>query len=108
MSPVLGPDETSCYHSLIGVKVGRIDINIEVPLWSSYLAMSRQGHLEVVLHVMDYLKLKHSMHLAFDMSYPNIDQSVFQEYDWTDFMRVLESIPPNVPPLIGKEVDLFF
>ena len=59
------------------VEVGCIDINTKVSLLSSYLAMLRLRHSEAVLHVMDYLKLKHNLQLAFDLTYPNIDKSNF-------------------------------
>ena len=43
----------------------------------------------------------------FDLSYPKIDHSNFQECDWTDFYEVaVEAIPPNAPWPKGKEVDL--
>ena len=69
--------------------------------------MPRQGHLEVALHIMGYLKLRYNSRLAFDPSYPNIDHSNFWDCDWTDFYEgALEAIPPNTPPLRRKEVDL--
>ena len=37
---------------------------------SSHPAMPRQAHLEAVLHIMDYLKLKHNSRLKFKPSYP--------------------------------------
>ena len=69
--------------------------------------MPRQGHLEAVLHIMGYLKFGPKSRLVFDPSYPNIDHSYFLDCDWTDFYDgAVEAIPPNTPPLIGKEVDL--
>ena len=53
--------------------------------YKSYLAMPRQGHVEAMLHVMDYVKLGHNSRLAFDPSYPNIDHTTFQECGWKDF-----------------------
>ena len=90
VSPVLGPEEASYYKPLIGVmrwmiEIERIDINTEVSPFSSYSAMLRQGHLEAVLHIMGYLKLRHNSRLMFDPSYPNIDHSNFWDCDWTDF-----------------------
>ncbi len=37
------------------VELGRIDIMTEISMLSSYLAYSRDGHLEAALHVMGYL-----------------------------------------------------
>ena len=43
------------------VELGRIDIGIEVSLLlSSHLALSREGHFEADIHMMGYLKHKHS------------------------------------------------
>lgn len=38
------------------VDIGRVDINLEVSMMSSHLALPRQGHLEAVLHMFGYLK----------------------------------------------------
>ena len=62
---VLEPEEASYYQSLIRVMKWMVekmctDMNNKVFLLSSYLAMSRQEHLEAALHVMSYLKLKHN------------------------------------------------
>ena len=74
---------------------------------SSQSAMLRQGHLEAVLHIMGYLKVRHNSRLMFDPSYPDIDHSNFQEYDWTDFYEcAVEAITPNAPLLTGNQVDL--
>ena len=48
----------------------------EVSIVSSHLAMPMQKHLEAMLHIMGYLKLKHYSRLALDPSYPNIDQRI--------------------------------
>ena len=62
---VLGPPEASYYQSSIEVmrgiiKIGYININTKISMLSSYLATPRQGHLEAVLCIMDYLKLKNN------------------------------------------------
>ena len=55
-SPELGPDAVSYYLTIIGilrwmVEVGRIDIMTKVLLWSSHVALPREGHLEAAVHV---------------------------------------------------------
>ena len=65
ISPVVGPDEASHYQSSIGVMSGRIkighnDINTKLYLLSLHLAMPRKGHMETALHIMGYLKLRHT------------------------------------------------
>jgi hypothetical protein len=74
---------------------------------SSYLSCPREGHLENALHIMGYLRLKHNSRLVFDPTYPDIDQTAFPSYDWTEFYgNMEEAIPPNMPPPLGKDVDL--
>jgi hypothetical protein len=74
---------------------------------SSYLACPHEGHLENALHVMGYLRLKHNSRLIFDPTYPDIDQTAFPSFEWTEFNGdVEEAIPPDMPPPLGKDVDL--
>jgi hypothetical protein len=106
----LDPDCSSFYQHLIGVmrwmvELGRIDIATEVSMISSYLACPREGHLENALHVMGYLRLKHNSQLIFDPTYP--DQTTFPSFEWTEFYgNMEEAIPPDMPPPLGKDVDL--
>ncbi len=89
------------------VELGCIDIATEVSMLSSYLACPREGHLKNALHVMGYLRLKHNSRLIFDPTYPDIDQTAFPSFDWMEFYGdVEEAIPPNMPPPLGKDVDL--
>jgi hypothetical protein len=89
------------------VELGRIDIATEVSMLSSYLACPRDGHLENALHIMGYLQLKHNSRLIFDPTYPDIDQTAFPSFDLTKFYGNLEElIPLNMPPPVGKDVDL--
>ena len=45
---------------------------------------------------MGNLKLRHNSRLLFDTLNPNINQSNFWEFDWTDFYEgEVEAIPPN-------------
>jgi hypothetical protein len=109
---LLDPDCSLFYQHLIGVmrwmvEFGRIDIATEVSMLSSYLACPRKGHLENALHVIGYLRLKHNSRLIFDPTYPDIDQNAFPSFEWMEFYgNVEEAIPPNLPPPLGKDVDL--
>jgi hypothetical protein len=108
----LDDDCSSFFMHLIGVmrwmvELGRIDIATEVSMLSSYLASPREGHLEAALHIMGYLRLKHNSRLIFDPTYPDIDHTTFPTYDWTEFYGdVDEAIPPDMPPPLGKDIDL--
>jgi hypothetical protein len=111
-SDLLDPDCSSFYQHLIGVmrwmvELGCIDIATEVSMLSSYLACPRKGHLENALHVMGYLQLKHNSRLIFDPTYPDIDQTAFPSFEWAEFKgNMEEAIPPDMPPPLGKDVDL--
>ncbi len=74
---------------------------------SFYLTCPRKGHLENALHVIGYLRLKHNLPLIFDPTYPDIDLTAYPSFDWTEFYGdVEEAIPPDMPPPLGKDVDL--
>ena len=80
VSPVLGPNEASCYESLTGVmrwiiKIGCININTGESLLSTHLAMPRQGLFEAALHIMGFLKLRHNS--MFDPFHWDIDHCNF-------------------------------
>jgi hypothetical protein len=112
LSDILDPECSSFYQHLIGVmrwmvELGHIDIATEVSMLSSYLACPREGHLENALRVMGYLQLKHNSRLIFDPTYPDIDQTAFPSFEWTEFYgNVEEAIPPDMPPPLGKDVNL--
>ena len=80
--------DASYYQSLIGilrwmVELGRVDMNVEVSMMSSHLAMPGQGHLEALYHIFGYLKAHHNGEMPFDPSYPEIDTSQFVRQDWS-------------------------
>ena len=79
----------------------------EISMLSSYLAYPREGHLETALHVMVYLRFKHKTRLIFDQTYPDIDLTAFPQYEWMEiYSNVEEAIPPDMPPLLDKDLDL--
>jgi hypothetical protein len=89
------------------VDVGPINIVTEVSMLSSYLACPHEGHPEKALHVMGYILLKHNSCLIFDLTYPYIDQTAFPSFEWMEcYGNVEEAIPPDMPPPLGKDVDL--
>ncbi len=83
------------------------DIGCPISITLLSTSDAREGHLESALHVMGYLRLKHNSRPIFDPTYPDIDQTAFPSFDWTEFYgNVEEAIPPNMPPPLGKDVDL--
>ena len=78
------------YMHLIGmlqwmVEIGRVDILTEVSLMLSHMAMPCEGHLDAVLHIFGYLKIKYNSRMAFDPTVPYYEDTSFQECDWKEF-----------------------
>jgi hypothetical protein len=111
-TPELDATHASFYQTQIGVlrwcvELGRIDIITEVSELASYLALPREGHLEAVFHLFNYVEKRHNARIVFDPSYPLIDMTSFKECDWKAFYgSVKEAIPRNAPTPRGKDVDL--
>jgi hypothetical protein len=71
ISRELDVEMASRYQQLIGVlrwmvKIGRVDILHEVAIMSQYLAMPRQGHLDMVYGIFSYLMKHEHSRLVFD------------------------------------------
>ena len=71
------------------------------------MAMPREGHMDAVFRVFAYLKARHNSCMVFDLTYPSIDKTNFQEHEWKRlYGDVKEAIPSNCPKPLGREVDL--
>ena len=101
----LGPELASHFLQLIGilhwaVKIGHINIYLEVSLLSQYQASPHLGHLEAAYHIFRYRKKHLDMGcLAFDPKAPDInEQHFYNNADWKEFYgNVEEELPPNMP-----------
>jgi hypothetical protein len=65
VAPVLDLQAASFYQTQIDVlrwcvELHRIDVIIEVSELASYLTMPREGHLEAMFHLYDYLEKRHN------------------------------------------------
>ena len=105
MSPELGTTEASYFMSLIGilrwiVKLGRVDVCLEVSMMISHMAMLREGHLTEVLHIFSYLCKYHNAEMIFDPSDPYIDASKYKRNDWASskfgHIKGKEELPSNM------------
>jgi hypothetical protein len=81
------------------VKLGRIDILLEVSLLSSHLALPRDGQLQQVYHVFMYLKINSNCTIAFYPTPPHINESRFVQCDWHDFYRDEKAPNPGDAPV---------
>jgi hypothetical protein len=112
ISPELSAEVANWYQSAIGVlrwaiELGRIDIVTEVSMLASQMALPREGHLVAVLRIFSYLKKHHNSRIAFDPTYPEIDQSQFPRKDWRRFYdNAEEPLPPNAPKPLGKPITI--
>ena len=66
MSPELDSKQANYYQSQIGVlhwivKLGRVDIQTEVSMLASQMALLHEGHLDAIFRVFGYLKTKHNL-----------------------------------------------
>ena len=73
VSPELGETDASHFHSLVGVlwwivELGRVDIDVEVSMMSSHLALPRVGHLKEIYHIFAYLKAHSNTEMVFDLT----------------------------------------
>ena len=108
-SAELKSDGVQTYQELIGVlrwavELGRVDILLEASLMSTYMAMPREGHLQMLYRMFAYLKTN-SRKLGFDPRHPCINEKRFKQYDWHDFYRgAEEAIPGDMPVPRGNPV----
>ena len=109
----LEPEDAAYFHSLVGVlrwivELGRIDINVEVSMLSSHLALPREGHFEEILHIFGYLQSHMNSEIVFDPSEPMIDMQNFQRQDWgysvysSPGEEPKEIVPSDMPEPLGK------
>ena len=106
-------DEAYYYQTIIGVmrwtvKLGRVDITVEVSMLSAFLSMPRKEHLVAALHIMSYLRVRHNFRLIFDATYTGINHSKFKEdRNWTAVYGDVEMAKPlHAPNPLSKEVEL--
>ena len=86
------------------IEMGRIDINVEVSMLSSYVACPREGHMDALLQIFAYIKSHHNARIVFDPSYPEIDEAFDTRKDWSDFYETeRDGIPANAPEPLGLE-----
>jgi hypothetical protein len=82
ISPELNNNNATYYHSLIGilrwiVELGQADIDVEVSMMSSRLALLQMGHLKELFHIFAYLMAHYNTEMVFDLTPVDFDQSLF-------------------------------
>jgi hypothetical protein len=100
----------SRFRQIIGIfrwaiELGRFDIMIEVSLMSQYQAAPREGHLEALYHIAQFLEKNPMKRVVFDPRRVKLDESTFAHGDWTEFYGdVKEEDPPDMPEPLGEPV----
>ena len=116
VSPECGEDDASYYHSLlIGVlrwivELGRVDIDVEVSMMSSHLALPRVGHLQELYHIFAYLKAHANSEMVFDPTPIVVDMTSFPKEDWSfspyDEEKLAEELPAHMPKPLGPSMTI--
>ena len=113
-TPLLSHEQANWYQSAIGalrwaIELGRVDINTEVSILASQMAMPREGNLVAVLRIFGYLKRHHNSRIAFNPTYPKIDHDSFPQHEWQQFYgKVKELILLNAPEAQGQPIVIRF
>ena len=115
VTPVLTPSQYAYYQSLIGmlrwmVKLGQVDICLEVSMLSSHLAMPREGHLEQVLHIFGYLDKHSNAPMVLNPTPWEVPEDKFAKQDWNYSIYgckgMKEELPPDMPTPLGESMHL--
>ena len=71
---------------------------------SSFRALPREGHLDRVKRVYNYLMNYRFLKIRFDTREPNHENVVVKKYDWSNtyYGNSTEGIPSNAPKPEGK------
>ena len=115
VSQELGEDDASYYQTLIGVlrwivELGRIDIDCEVSMMSSHMALPREGHLKELYHIFAYLKAHANAEMVFDPTPIFPDKSLFEREDWSyspyGYESLKEELPSDMPASHGQSMTM--
>ena len=115
VSSELGESEASYFHSLVGVlrwivELGRVDIDVEVSMMSSHLALPRVGHMKEIYHIFAYLKAHSNTEMVFDPMPVALDMNLFERQDWLyspyGCEGLSEELPNNMPKPCGPSMTM--
>ena len=90
-TPEMSPSYSSYFQLLTGIlrwnmDLVRIYIDFQVPMMSSHLSISREGHLQHVYYIFGYLRKHHNSRLVVYPTYPVTDEDGFEIQEWMHFM----------------------
>ena len=114
-TPELDSGNITFYQEIIGmlrwaIEIGRVDINTEISLLSSFQAAPREGHLNQLLRILAFLKKKPKLTLYFDPAQAKLDENMFSGSDYTQFKDhyrdAVEELPDRRPKPRGRMVKI--
>jgi len=92
------------------VELGRVDIDVEVSMMSSHLALPREGHLKELYHIFAYLKAHSNAEMVFDPTPIEFDRNLFERQDWSysayGYESLKEELPLNMPIAHGQSMTM--
>ena len=113
--PELGEADASYYHTLVGilrwiVELGQVDIDVDVSMMSSHLALSREGHLKELYHIFAYLKARPNAEMVFEPTPIEPDKILFERQDWLysayGYEDLKEEMPSDMPVPHGQSMTM--
>jgi hypothetical protein len=92
------------------VELGRVDLDVEVSMMSSHLALPHEGHLKEIYHIFAYLKAHLNTKMVFNPTPPIIDMTLFECQDWSfsayGCEELKEELPNNMPSSFGPSMTV--
>jgi hypothetical protein len=112
VSSKLNEELGSRFLQLVGIlqwaiKLGRLDVYVELSQLSQHQALPRRGHLEAIYHISPISRsIKTALALFLTQTPHQIDESVFKSnVDWRDlYGDVTDKLPQNMPEPRGQPV----
>jgi hypothetical protein len=87
-----------------------VDIDVEVLMMSSHLALLRAGHLKEMYHIFAYLKAHSNTEMVFDLMPVTLDMNLFEQQDWSYLpygcRGLAEELPNNIPKPCGPSMTM--
>ena len=109
-SDELDDKHASRYQQLIGIlrwatELGRIDFINELSLLSSFNCNPREGHLEVLYRIFEYIDSHNRSRIVFDPTYR--EPGDFKDVDWEhEYSDIKEEIPLDAKEPLGEPVKI--
>ena len=92
------------------VELGRVDIDVEVSMMSSHLALPWVGNLKEIYHIFTYVKAHSNTEMEFNLTPVTPDMSLFEQQDWSYLPHgcegLVEELPSNMPKPFGPSMTM--